>query len=539
MLSISYRRKASEELAYIIYQGLKIRQIDTFFDYQSIPAGRWLDTILRQIAARPYFILILAPGTLERCAGPNDVLLREIQEAVMLNRTIIPLITHDFVRADLDAYLPVSLAQTIKEFQQLELPSSMAWIEAVCDRLQDRFLPLISIEVIPTPVSDFELLRDNQAKVDQINFPLASIVEAVPANLAPPAIEMLVDAPDELPALEETSSEPMSPLPDTPPDTLDTLTAVQANPNNLMLDVPDGKAGSVVVHETNPVPDKDAKAGYDVSRHKTVTTPYPSQPNSRYASNRFRIAKWSVGIIGAVVLIVFMAALLISQRPINNNQWTPQFKDFDGVTMALVPSGCFKMGTDNPANQVCFAQQFWIDKTEVTQAQFKQFRGKAAHAPNFTGDNRPVEEISWFEARDFCLKRGARLPSEAEWEYAARGPSDWIYPWGNNWDPNKPIWNTTQTADVDKNNARSSGSWVGAVDLSGHVWEWTSSIYKPYPYNADDGRESTTDANSSRALRGGSWAAYLTDNLRAAVRFDLSPSDFGGNYGFRCTRSFI
>src|SRR6185295_15008904 len=93
---ISYRRSISEELAYTLYLGLKGRDIDPFFDYQSIRAGRWLEIILRQIGARPYFLLILSPGTLNRCANENDILRREIQEAVLRRRVIIPLYTHDF-----------------------------------------------------------------------------------------------------------------------------------------------------------------------------------------------------------------------------------------------------------------------------------------------------------------------------------------------------------------------------------------------------------------------------------------------------------
>ncbi len=174
---ISYRRQASEDLAYAIYQGLRLRQIDPFFDYQSIPAGRWLETILRQIAARPYFLLVLAPGTLERCANLDDILRREIQEAVTLDRMIVPLTTHQFDRADVGKYLPPLLARTINDFQGLDLPSSRTYYEAAFDRLRDRYLSPIPLIVTPPPIADLELLRDHQAKVD-------TVVSARPASAA-------------------------------------------------------------------------------------------------------------------------------------------------------------------------------------------------------------------------------------------------------------------------------------------------------------------------------------------------------------------
>src|SRR5690349_18047725 len=95
---ISYRRAVSTNLAYTLYQGLKLRGIDPFLDEQSIPSGKWLETLLRQIAARPYFLLILAPTTLDRCVNDSDPLLLEIQEAVVQKRVIVPLIVPGFDR---------------------------------------------------------------------------------------------------------------------------------------------------------------------------------------------------------------------------------------------------------------------------------------------------------------------------------------------------------------------------------------------------------------------------------------------------------
>ncbi|MBC6935116.1 MAG: TIR domain-containing protein [Chloroflexi bacterium] len=111
---------------------------------------------------------------------------------------------------------------------------------------------------------------------------------------------------------------------------------------------------------------------------------------------------------------------LAALTPVTRNaDWTPVERDFDGVTMVLVPAGCFMMGSNNydnekPVHEQCFDAPFWIDKYEVTQGQFSRLGGSKVIPNAFTGDNRPVENITWFEARDFCELRGMRLPTEAE-----------------------------------------------------------------------------------------------------------------------------
>jgi len=245
-------------------------------------------------------------------------------------------------------------------------------------------------------------------------------------------------------------------------------------------------------------------------------------------------------LLGTSTMIAYQNAVLSGQTIIRN---------FAAVPMVLVPPGCFMMGSDptkdpqaqsdeEPQTKICFAQPFWLDETPVTQAQFKLFGGEAAHASYFSGDNRPVESITWFEATDFCAKRGTRLPTEAEYEYAARGPDDLIDAWGNNFDANEVVYDGNSGGQRAEVGSKPLGkSWVGALDMSGNVWEWTSSIYKPYPYNATDGRDNNGDTNSARVLRGGSWFNSYSFYSRAADRHWYLPS-FEINYnGFRCARS--
>jgi formylglycine-generating enzyme required for sulfatase activity len=222
-----------------------------------------------------------------------------------------------------------------------------------------------------------------------------------------------------------------------------------------------------------------------------------------------------------------------------NTNWTPIEQDFDGVTMVLVPVGCFMMGNydERPIHEQCFDTPFWIDKYEVTNKQFADFGGVADRNSTWTGDDLPRESITWFEARDFCALRGGRLPTEREWEYAARGPNNLIYPWGNEFIANNVVYignSDRRTAPV---GSHAGGvSWVGAMDMSGNVWEWVSSLYASYPYG--DSSENINDNTNNRVSRGGSW--YNPSGfVRSTYRSAASPSwgIHGYDRGFRCLHS--
>jgi formylglycine-generating enzyme required for sulfatase activity len=258
-----------------------------------------------------------------------------------------------------------------------------------------------------------------------------------------------------------------------------------------------------------------------------------------------------------------------------NAQWTPVVQNFDGVPMVLVPAGCFMMGSTNggsdeqPVHEQCFDEAFWIDQTEVTNAQYAAFINAGGYTNTaywtkagwswrqservtqpgcwtdsaFNQPDQPVVCVSWYEATAYSAWLSAtsgvtfRLPTEAELEYAAQGPDGLEYPWGNEWKGNNVVWSDNSGGRTANVGSRPSGAaWVGALDMSGNVWEWVSSLYQPYPYSATDGREDV-QADGLRVLRGGSWVNGRSDPFRCDYRLRNVPHLRDDVWGFRLALS--
>jgi len=264
----------------------------------------------------------------------------------------------------------------------------------------------------------------------------------------------------------------------------------------------------------------------------------------------------------------------------SNDAWEPFSEAHNGILMALAPAGCFMIGSTNehivylmslpgsnmprsafndqqPAREVCFDTPFWIDVFEVTQAQFAGQRGEAARESTFVGDKLPRERITWFEADAYCRARGARLPTEAEWEYAARGPDGWIFPWGDVFDCTRGNFDDTQSDDpyviegypdcdgfpmtAPAGSILDGASWIGTMDMSGNVWEWVADRYSGDTYK-NLGRKSTNPtgppSGDSRIVRGGAWSINEPDHLGAAFRAGIDPGISSEHLGFRCARAY-
>lgn len=230
----------------------------------------------------------------------------------------------------------------------------------------------------------------------------------------------------------------------------------------------------------------------------------------------------------------------------HNDDWTEVSSNFGGVDMVLVPPGCFMMGSSGEGGQQCFDTPFWIARTETTNAQYRQcVDAEACTAPTSISysdpayTDYPVFSVSWFQAVTYAMWLGGRLPTEAEWEYAARGPDQWMYPWGLEFEGEKVVYGRNSGNRLAPVGSRPAGaSWVGALDLSGNIFEWTSSLFWPYPYNKNDGRENDDDTSSLRVLRGGDYGYYNESRLSTVYRLEGRPSTASSGRGFRIARDF-
>ncbi|MBI3901984.1 MAG: formylglycine-generating enzyme family protein [Nitrosomonadales bacterium] len=226
--------------------------------------------------------------------------------------------------------------------------------------------------------------------------------------------------------------------------------------------------------------------------------------------------------------------------------------------MVLIPAGKFQRGTNNRLpdegpQYTAETKAFWMDKYEVTNLQYKQFidatnRKSPGHFRNRTYPqgkvDHPVVFVSWFDAHDYCVWAGKRLPTDIEWEKAARGADDDRYfPWGDDFDAtrlNSPVrWKTLKMdGDTTPVGAFEGGkSPYGLYDMSGNVWEWTDSWYTQYPGN---NWPSENYGEQYKVLKGGSWfdCSYYQCGVSAPVfnRSYFKQNIKNSSFGFRCAK---
>ncbi len=253
--------------------------------------------------------------------------------------------------------------------------------------------------------------------------------------------------------------------------------------------------------------------------------------------------------------------------------------EVDQMVQVYVPAGEFLMGSDDidarrtlengrayteiPVHTV-YLDGFWIDKYEVTNGQYARcVEAGVCRAPWSPGSytrahyydrpeyaDYPVIWVNWWMAKTYCEWAGRRLPTEAEWEKAARGTDQRRYPWGNDpltgeranfCDVNCPLPHANPAFDDGFADTAPVGSFplgaspYGALDMAGNVWEWTSTIVRDYPYDATDGREDP-EAQRERVWRGGPWSNGVWW-MRSAIRYRSVMFYWYYNLGFRCAAS--
>jgi iron(II)-dependent oxidoreductase len=222
---------------------------------------------------------------------------------------------------------------------------------------------------------------------------------------------------------------------------------------------------------------------------------------------------------------------------VSNGQWIPVKERMGGVEWVLVPAGCFTMGNrdgfteETPENEVCFDNPYWMTTTEITNEQY------GSQGP-WAGDDLPRADVTWNQATQYCEGLGARLPNEAEWEYAARGPNGFLYTMGDTLQAGFVVHGGNSSSPVIVGSQPQGASWVGAVDMLGNVREWISSGWENYPFDTEDGRERPPSAGETRrVVRGGSYQTGAS-TLRASFRefYDAGSSTI--DIGFRCAMDY-
>lgn len=286
----------------------------------------------------------------------------------------------------------------------------------------------------------------------------------------------------------------------------------------------------------------------------------------------------SVFLVGCCLpLLVF--ALIRGRVSVSDvDEWT---RSADGMVMVYVPAGGLQMGSTDAAleqaDELCvkyrpacergsFGREmpahpvaldaFWIDRTEVTNAQYALCvadgscrESEYAEHPDFNGADHPVVGVDWYNAWLYCQWAGARLPTEAEWEYAARGPEGRVFPWGDTFDGNRlnfcdvncPIgWTIPEYDDGHVYTAPvgsypEGASWCGALDMSGNVSEWVADWYALYYPSERRVSPTGPSSGSSKTVRVGSWVNF-PEAGRAAARGPENPDRAWNSLEFRCAR---
>jgi formylglycine-generating enzyme required for sulfatase activity len=223
-------------------------------------------------------------------------------------------------------------------------------------------------------------------------------------------------------------------------------------------------------------------------------------------------------------------------RPSGQAQGMTRVNPKDGLTYLWIPPGRFQMGCspgdsecyddEKPAHEVTITRGFWLGRTPVTQQAYQRVTGQ--NPSHFKGADLPVERVSWDESRAYCAAIGGRLPTEAEWEYAARAgftaaryaTLDEIAWYNGN--------GRLQTHEVGQKQPNA----FGLFDMLGNVWQWVADWYGNYPSGAQSDPYGPS-SGSARALRGGSWSDYLR-YVRVSSRSTNDPGYRNVSIGLRC-----
>lgn len=517
----------------------------------------------------------------------EHVLTRHVLEAPVfsnsLSENLVDLLSIALAKNPSDRY------QTMNDFLMATRAALESKKTKTDKKEQSENLDLVS--ELPKPLSPGEITFDQLVKQSQRRAsPPGEIPEPIertpPARVVVDPRNVTVEPPQTSIKSTPPAQEAVQPLTEVPTHL---QISPQPQPNS---EKPELKPGSVnfkpFADASSVIPDKPTispvftptdtqnqdlpTSGRQAAREKKAQskqTPVTNKPKKKGLALRLLIAVGIIGLaIGLVASFFFLrsnnllstleatqvptATATVTAVPTNIIRST-QFREKDSMWMVYVPAGEFEMGNaageddEKPLRQV-YLDDYWIDKYEVTNWHYERCVSEGACIePAQTGSSQqddyyynpdfsrnPVIHVSWYQARDYCQWAGGDLPTEAQWEKAARGVDGRVYPWGNN-NPD------SARANFDQNTGDTMGTgWFergespyGAQDMAGNVWEWVLDWYGPYD-PADTNNPLGPNTGEFKVFRGGSWKDNAWD-LRTTSRYAYEPSSSDYNtLGFRC-----
>lgn len=298
---------------------------------------------------------------------------------------------------------------------------------------------------------------------------------------------------------------------------------------NVVLGSLDRNVGRIIQRLLEPLPADRYGSADELIRDLAAIAPQPFHLGRR--------TRWLWGIVAVTAVSLGATALIVKRPPPGP---PVQIQDAHGV-MVLVPAGKFIFGDNSEVSpydrQELTLPTFYIDATETSNAQYASFTQATGHSapPSqdfLTADKMPVVNVTFADAEAYCFWAGRRLPTEQEWEKAARGPQGLIYPWGNH-----ALVNPGNLVTVDAYPERRS--WTGALNLSGNVFEWTSSGFPAGKEFIEDMKRITgrpTITTDWRVLKGGSFLVKNELFFRSYMRRGWPVDEPTQSIGFRCVK---
>jgi formylglycine-generating enzyme required for sulfatase activity len=483
---ISYRRGAADALAVLLQTHLQKQGVTAFLD-RDLRRGVFDDMLLRRIAESPSFLIILTPRALDRCSEQEDWLRKEIIQAISSKRNIIPLQVDSF---QFTSEVVRALDPAIRDLSRYQaVVSSLDYLESTIERI-------------------VKIVEEDKAERKEIER-----VEAEKQERERAAAER---------EKQRRSA---------------------------------GEAQRVAEQqrlesERRAVEKAEEQEKEKISTPKTETAGTDTRRAGQWL--RTRKALWAGSAIAIMAIIIVIGGLRLwhlptkpekevpSPQPSSSPGETAKINSKDGLKYVWIPPGTFQMGCsagdsecdqdEKPAHSITIKKGFWLGQTPVTQAAYQRVIG--SNPSHFHGEQLPVETVSWNQAKSYCEAVEGRLPTEAEWEYAARASSD-ASRYG---DLNAVAWYLDNSEGKTHNVGLKQANRRELYDMLGNVWEWVGDWYDEKYYAKSPSADPTGPASGKgRVVRGGSWSVG-SRYLRSSYRLRFTPVIRYVVIGFRCAR---